>query len=83
MISALLLTGLLLGPSRTGAVYDARGQRQGYVRESRPGQIDLYDARSRRLGYGRQGTDGRVEFFDKDSRRILTIQPGRPAPRER
>jgi hypothetical protein len=75
MISALLLTGLLLGPSRTGAVYDARGQRQGYVKESRPGQFDVYDQHSRRLGYGRQGRDGAIELFDKNSRRILEIRP--------
>jgi hypothetical protein len=78
-LAALLLGGVLVAPS--GAVYDAHGQRQGYVTESRPGQFDLYDAHSRRLGYGRQGADGRIEFFDPHSRRLLEIRPQRPGPR--
>jgi hypothetical protein len=76
---ALLLGGVLVAPS--GAVYDAHGRRQGYVKESRPGQFDLYDAHSRRLGYGRQGGDGRIEFFDKNSRRLYEIRPNRAGPR--
>ena len=79
MIAAFLVAGLLLTSS--GSVYDADGQRQGYVKESRPGHIDLYDRHSRRLGYGRLAPDGRIEFFDTSSRRILTIQPERPRPR--
>jgi len=79
MIAAFLVAGLLLTPS--GTVYDGRGEPQGYVRESRPGHVDLYDRHSRRLGYGRQAADGRIEFFDTSSRRILTIQPERARPR--
>lgn len=70
---------MLVTPS--GSVYDAPGRRQGYVKESRPGQFDLYDQHSRRLGYGRDGRDGRIEFYDKNSRRILTIRPEWTGPR--
>jgi hypothetical protein len=76
---ALLLSGALAAPS--GAIYDAHGQRQGYVTESHPGQFDLYDQHSRRLGYGCQGGDGRIEFFDPHSRRLLEIRPERTGPR--
>lgn len=79
MLAALLLAGALVAAS--GSVYDAHGQRQGYVKESRPGQFDLYDVHSRRLGYGRQGADGRIEFFDPHSRRLLEIRPERTGPR--
>jgi hypothetical protein len=79
ILPALLLTGLLVMPD--GTVYDREGQRQGYVKEPRPGHFDLYDRHSRRLGYGRATPDGRIEFFDTNSRRILTIQPGGLAPR--
>ncbi len=79
MIIPLLVAGLLLTPS--GAVYDGRGEPQGYVKASRPGHVDLYDRHSRRLGYGRQAADGQIEFFDTHSRRILTIQSKRARPR--
>jgi hypothetical protein len=79
LLAGLLLSGLLVMPD--GAVYDAHGRRQGYVKESRPGQYDLFDAHSRRLGYGRQGADGRIEFFDVHSRRLLEIRPERTGPR--
>ncbi len=79
LLGGLLLSGLAIAPS--GAVYDTRGQRQGYVQESRPGQFDLYDTHSRRLGYGHQGADGRIEFFDLHSRRLLEIRPDQPAIR--
>ena len=76
---SLLLSGLVVGPS--GSVYDVHGHRQGYVKESRPGQFDLYDAHSRRLGYGRRSPDGRIELFNPHSRRLLEIRPERMGPR--
>ena len=36
-LAVLLLAGALVAPS--GTVYDAHGRRQGYVKESRPGQV--------------------------------------------
>jgi len=79
MIIPLLVAGLLLAPS--GTVYDGRGEPQGYVRESRPGQFELYDRHSHRLGYGRLAPDGRVDFYDANSRRLFEIRPARPTPR--
>jgi hypothetical protein len=57
VIPAILLACCLVAPS--GSVYDARGQRQGYIRESRPGQFDVYDQHSRRLGYGARAATAR------------------------
>jgi hypothetical protein len=78
LLAGLFLSGLAVAPS--GSVYDALGRRQGYVRESRPGQYDLHDAHSRRLGYEHQGADGWIEFFDTHSWRWFEIRPERPGP---
>jgi hypothetical protein len=53
--------------SRPDSVYDANGERQGYIRESSPGRFEIFDTNSVVPG-------GPIETFDRYGRRAYEIQ---------